>query len=135
VAQSGNDNVGMIAQSGPVGTNGENDNYAAIAQFGNNNSSMALQHGDANTIASLQQGNENTSFISQGAGLSFNVQAINGTDVGGSLTGAASIDGTGVASLGSVSNSAANLQLGNSNVSAIVQTGARNNAVNYQKSN
>ncbi|WP_157384442.1 hypothetical protein [Nitratireductor soli] len=139
IVQDGVDNGGAIAQLGNSNTSfglqvGGEDNYMASSQVGNNNSSVIFQDGENNTAASLQEDNGNQSFISQGGGTTVSLAAINGMVFGGSLPAGASISGSGIASLGSTNNAAANLQLGNGNRSAILQTGNGNSAINYQNS-
>ena len=139
LVQDGWDNAGVVAVHGDhnsaVGYQTEgDDNILAIAQKGDNNSQATFQEGSKNTAASLQSGNENASFISQGGGTSFIATAINLDTFAGGVPTHATIGGSGIGSLGATSNSAANLQLGNGNSSAILQTGGSNEAINYQNS-
>src|SRR5690606_26921543 len=99
-----------------------------------NNNSVTFQDGSYNTIASLQEDNGNQSFISQGGGTSESLTALNGATFSGTVPSGATISGTGIGSLGATNNAAANLQLGNNNRSAILQTGDSNSAINYQNS-
>lgn len=137
----GNDNAAASATWGngntSYGLQDGNDNILAHAQDGNNNNATTFQDGNNNTAASLQKGNSNTSFISQGGGLSFTLAAIDGSTAAASLPGFATVIGLppgGIPNnpLPSGNNSAANLQLGDGNRSAILQYGTGNEAVNYQ---
>ena len=148
LAQVGNDNSAVAIQQGidngavsaQLGDNNQSfslqvqgeDNYAAHAQVGNDNQSVAFQDGDNNTVASLQEGTANKSFVSQGGGTAVSLTAINGDVFGAGIFAPTTVSGSAIGSLGSSGNSAANLQLGEDNVSAIVQTGSGNEAVNYQ---
>ncbi len=137
VVQDGEDNGAAVAQ---LGTNnnalglqsGGPDNYLAIASIGENNTATTFQQGDRNTAASLQEGSDNVSFISQGAGLAFSLTDVAGDVQGGGLgAGVFTIGSTALGS-GSSRNSAASLQDGTNNQSAILQFGSDNSAVNYQ---
>ncbi|MEL7175956.1 MAG: hypothetical protein AAGK28_05485, partial [Pseudomonadota bacterium] len=112
---------------------GGTDNILASAQAGSNNSSVTFQKGNDNTAATLQEGTGNQSFINQGnETVDVELAAINGDVFGGGLPTGAIVSGSSIGSLGAVGNSAASLQLGANNRSAIVQTGSGNEAVNYQ---
>ena len=122
-AQVGLSNVSTILQDG-------NHNIAAHSQFGENNAAMTFQNNGDNTAAQVQVGNDNKSLISQGGGDGANLPAIDGTPASVMIPAGLSVTGAvaGAASL----NSAASIQLGNSNLSAIIQQGNGNEAVNYQ---
>ncbi len=122
-AVNGNDNVTVMLQRG-------NDNMAAQAIDGSNNKAVVYQHQGDNTSAQLQLGNYNTSFISQGGGITQTMAAIDGTPRTVSLPTGVSVAGATVGN--AFRNSAASMQVSNNNVSAIVQQGNQNEAVNYQ---
>lgn len=155
VAQVGNENVGASVQDGD--DNGaamaqlgdmnmsfgwqvggalnvpDYGNFLAHGQYGDNNTAVTFQNGEGNTAAALQVGNSNTSFISQGQGISVSVEPLPGKIFSASLPMGVTMGGTGLGDP-SNNNSAASLQRGNSHVSAILQTGNGNTAVNYQSS-
>jgi hypothetical protein len=113
---------------------GGDDNILAFAQVGDGNAAVTFQSGAENTASTLQLGDDNTSYINQG-GVSVGVSlaAVDGTAFAAGLPSEFTLaDTTGLGVWGSTSNSAASLQIGTYNVSAIIQTGERNEAVNYQ---
>lgn len=122
-AQAGNWNSSVMLQTGF-------DNIVAHAQAGDRNVAMTFQNNGDNTAAQVQVGNLNQSLISQGGGTTNSLAAIDGTtrSVGlptGLLTSP-------VLASASSQNSAASIQLGNANRSAIIQQGNNNEAINYQ---
>ena len=138
LVQDGVDNAAAAAAYGTMNTSfglqvGGDDNILASAQAGSENSAVTFQKGNDNTAATLQEGTGNQSFINQGnETVNVELAAINGDRFGGGLPTGAIVSGSSVGSLGAVGNSAASLQLGANNRSAIVQTGSGNEAVNYQ---
>lgn len=122
-AQVGLRNVSTILQSG-------GDNIAAHSQFGERNAAMTFQNNGDNTAAQVQVGNDNASLISQGGGDGATLAAIDGTLRSVTMPSGLSVSGA-VAGT-ALRNSAASIQLGNSNMSAIIQQGNGNEAVNYQ---
>lgn len=135
LVQNGNDNAAAATAWGDDNfalglQEGGAQNVLAIAQEHDNNSAVAMQDGDHNTIATVQDGNDNVSFISQGAGTSFSMLDIAGDPHSATLTSPAILGS--ITSMGSSYNSAASLQISDGNLSAIVQTGTGNTAINYQ---
>ena len=145
VVQDGNDHAAAISQLGDSnkatalqeGGNPTLGNLAAHTQVGDHNTSVSYQVGERNTLASLQEGTGNTSYINQGGvHIAMTLAAIDGSSqpIGG-LPGGTSVGGTGLGAQGATENSAASLQLGTNHKSAILQSGMRNQAVNYQNNN
>ena len=138
IFQQGDDNAGASAQNGienkSVMLQKGDNNTAAHAQMGNLNVALTFQNDGNNIAAQVQAGNGNKSFISQGGGISESLLAIDGTNQTVALAqiGVGTVGGAtpGLASM----NSAASVQVGNGNLSGIIQQGNGNEAINYQSS-
>ncbi|MGJ8544707.1 MAG: hypothetical protein ACSHWZ_04620 [Sulfitobacter sp.] len=139
IFQQGDDNGAATAQVGLENTStilqAGDHNIAANSQFGNHNLAMTFQGNGDNTAAQVQVGNYNLSFVSQGGGDSNNLPAIDSTPRSVGIPAWAGLTATGAIAGAASLNSAASIQLGNGNRSAIIQQGDRNEAVNYQNSN
>lgn len=122
-AVSGEHNDTVILQQG-------GDNMSAQAIDGMRNKAVVFQNSGDNTAAQLQLGDDNTSFISQGGGTSQTMAAIDGTLRDVDLPSGVFVNGSTPGT--ALRNSAASMQVGTFNVSAILQQGNENQAVNYQ---